>query len=40
MNQQIKAEIAASVKTLRLPSYQEIPAVGLFLDQTAKYISE
>ena len=40
MDQQIKSEIARSVQDLRLPHYQEIPSVGLFLDQTAKYISE
>ena len=36
----IKAEIAESIQALRLPAYDEIPTVGLFLDQTAKYISE
>lgn len=40
MEQQVKQEIAWSIQGLRLPHYQEIPAVGLFLDQTAKYISE
>lgn len=40
MEQTIKEEIALSVQGLRLPHYQEIPSVGLFLDQTAKYISE
>ena len=40
MEQQIKLDIARSVQDLRLPHYQEIPSVGLFLDQTAKYIAE
>ena len=40
MEQRLKAEIAGTIRTLRLPSYQEIPDVGLFLDQTAKYISQ
>ena len=40
MDQQVKARIARSVQDLQLPHYQQIPSVGLFLDQTAKYISE
>ena len=40
MEQRLKAEIAGTIRTLRLPYYQEIPDVGLFLDQTAKYISQ
>ena len=40
MEQTIKKEIQQSVSSLRLPSFEEIPSVGLFLDQTAKYISE
>ena len=40
MEQTIKTEIAQSISGLRLPHYQEIPSVGLFLDQTAKYVSE
>ena len=40
MEQTIKAEIANAIQTLRLPHYWEIPSVGLFLDQTAKYVSE
>lgn len=39
MEENIKREIVESVRALRLPSYEEIPEVGLFLDQTAKYIS-
>ena len=40
MDQQLKLEIARSVQDLHLPHYMEIPSVGLFLDQTTKYISE
>lgn len=40
MERNIKAEIASTIQMLRLPHYQEIPSVGLFLDQTAKYVSE
>lgn len=40
MEQNIKQEILDSVRPLRLPGFEEIPSVGLFLDQTAKYITE
>ena len=40
MDQKIKREVAESVRALRLPQYDQIPNVGLFLDQTAKYICE
>ena len=40
MEKAIKAEIAQSVQLLKLPKYWEIPSMGLFLDQTAKYVSE
>ena len=40
MEQQIKQDILRSVSGLQLPAYENIPTVGLFLDQTAKYISE
>ena len=40
MEIETKQEILESVRYLRLPAYEEIPSVGLFLDQTAKYISE
>ena len=35
-----KERLAASVKAFHLPRYSEIPTVGLYLEQTAKYISE
>lgn len=39
MKQTLKAEIAASIESFKLPKYSEIPDVGLFLEQTTKYIS-
>lgn len=35
-----KQRLSASVRDFRLPRYREIPTVGLYLEQTAKYISE
>ncbi len=40
MNQKVKEELSASVREFRLPRYQEIPEVGLYLEQVAGYISE
>ena len=40
MKLETKAKISASVRDFRLPRYSEIPTVGLYLEQTAKYISE
>lgn len=40
MNQKAKEEIAASVQGFKLPRYQEIPEVGLYLEQVAGYVSE
>lgn len=40
MNQKVKEEIAASVQGFKLPRYQEIPEVGLYLEQVSEYISE
>lgn len=40
METNLKEEIARSIAALHLPPYEEIPDVGLFLDQTAKYVSE
>ena len=39
MNQEIKQRIAESFRDFHLPRYQEIPNVGLYLEQAAKYIS-
>ncbi len=33
-------EMTESIVDFRLPRYQEIPGVGLYLEQTAKYINE
>ena len=40
MKETTKQSISLSVKDFRLPRYNEIPNVGLYLEQTAKYISE
>ena len=40
MKNETKARIARSIQDFRLPRYNEIPTVGLYLEQTAKYISE
>lgn len=40
MEQCTKQLIADSVRDFRLPRYQEIPSVGLYLEQTVKYINE
>ena len=40
MKDETKVQIADSIRDFRLPRYNEIPNVGLYLEQTAKYISE
>lgn len=40
MKQEIKQRIAQSVRDFHLPRYHEIPNVGLYLEQTVKYICE
>lgn len=40
MKQETKDKIAQSIQDFRLPRYSEIPTMGLYLEQTAKYISE
>ena len=40
MTQGKKELLAAAVRRFRLPRYQEIPTVGLYLEQTTKYISQ
>lgn len=40
MNQETKDQIKASVAAFRLPRYDQIPDVGLYLEQTVKYINE
>lgn len=39
MNKTINEEKLNSIKTFRMPRYQELPNVGLYLEQTAKYIN-
>lgn len=40
MLEEKKAKILESIRHFSLPRYEEIPDVGLYLEQTAKYISE
>ena len=40
MTQEKKELLAAAVRRFRLPRYQEIPTVGLYLEQTTKSISQ
>ena len=40
MKTQTKALAAESFRNFRLPRYEEIPNVGLYLEQTTKYIAE
>ena len=40
MDQNIKNKIAASVRDFSLPSYDTLPDMGLYLEQTTRYIAE
>ena len=40
MKEEVKRQLAASVREFRLPRYQEIPDMGLYLEQVTQYISE
>ncbi len=40
MNQQNPRQLSASIQDFRLPRFQQIPNVGLYLEQTTKYIGE
>ena len=40
MDQIVKDKLASSIEHFRLPAYEAIPDVGLYLEQTAKYISD
>ena len=40
MNKNKKGEISNSVQNFHLPKFNEIPDVGLFLDQVTKYVSD
>lgn len=39
MNTEMKKAISDSVRAFRLPRYAELPDVGLYLEQTTKYIN-
>lgn len=40
MEKDFQSELVAVIKDFHLPRYNEIPNVGLFLEQTSKYISD
>ena len=40
MEKDFQTELTASIRSFSLPKYNEIPNVGLFLEQTSKYISD
>ena len=40
MNETIKKEIQQSIQNFSLPRYEELPTVGLFLEQTVEYINQ
>ena len=40
MTEECREQTASAVRSFRLPRYREIPEVGLYLEQTAKYLSE
>ena len=40
MNETIKQEIQQSIRGFSLPRYNELPTVGLFLEQTVDYINQ
>ena len=39
MDMEMKRRMAGSIRGFRLPRYAEIPSVGLYLEQTIKYIN-
>ena len=40
MKQETKQQIRESIRDFRLPRYNEIPNVGLYLEQATKYVAE
>ena len=40
MEQQIRAAIAGSITGFHMPRFEDIPGVGLYLEQTVNYINE
>ena len=40
MTNETKQSLAEGIRNFRMPRFEEIPNVGLYLEQTAKYVSE
>ena len=40
MDELIKKQIADSIRNFKLPKYNELPNVGLYLEQTVTYINQ
>lgn len=40
MNKELKEQMAASIEGFHFPKYEDIPNVGLYLEQVTKYINE
>lgn len=40
MKEELKLEIEEKLRSFRLPKYEEIPDVGLYLEQTCRYVSD
>ena len=40
MEAQVRQRISASIELFRLPRYEEIPDVGLYLEQVTKYLAD
>ena len=40
MDKNMKEELTKSLSTLRLPTYSDIPEIGLYLEQTVRYLTE
>ena len=40
MKQETKHQVRQTVADFRLPRYQEIPNMGLYLEQATKYVCE
>lgn len=40
MKEEIKQQLANTIKDFRLPRYHELPSDGLYLDQTTQYINQ
>ena len=40
MEKQIKAQLISSIKEFKLPEYENIPDMGLYLEQTVRYVQD